>query len=50
MRRELGQIVDPELFLNCSHLVDALLKAFVAEHLVFVFLHPVAEFRHLLGL
>jgi len=35
-----GQIGDAELFLNGKHLVHITLKSFVAEHSVFILLHP----------
>jgi len=49
LRRELGQLVNSELFFDGCNLLNAFLKTLVAEHLFFVFFHSVAQFCNLFG-
>jgi hypothetical protein len=36
--------MDAELFLDCRDLINRFFKSFIAENLVFVFFHLLAEF------
>src|SRR5439155_12708456 len=48
-RSELSEVVNPELFFDSRHLINALFKTFITENLVLIFFHSISQCLDLSG-